>query len=74
MMCTRCRGLMVPDRFVDLRDDTGRLEFVGWHCINCGEVVDPVVLTHRINGPIEPYRSRTRSRRAWGERIGPVTT
>lgn len=72
MTCTRCQGLMVRDQFVDLRDDTGRLEFPGWRCLNCGEVVDPVVLTHRINGPIAPYRSRTRSRRTWESRTSPV--
>lgn len=65
MGCQRCKGLMIPDCFVDLRDDTGRLKFEGWRCVNCGEVVDPVVLTHRSETPSGPYRGNTRDRRAW---------
>lgn len=65
MCCQRCNGLMIQDGFVDLRDDTGRLQFEGWRCLNCGEVVDPVVLTHRTEMPAGPYRGRTRDRRLW---------
>jgi len=65
MDCRRCHGLMIRDSFVDLRDDTGRLNFNGWRCLNCGEVIDPVVLTHRDVSPAEPYRGRTRDRRMW---------
>jgi len=65
MCCKRCNGLMIRDSFLDLRDDTGRLTFEGWRCLNCGEVVDPVVLTHRIDAPTGPYQGRTRDRRMW---------
>ncbi|HXH86696.1 MAG TPA: hypothetical protein VNI35_07700 [Nitrospira sp.] len=65
MCCKRCNGLMIRDSFLDLRDDTGRLTFEGWRCLNCGEVVDPVVLTHRIEAPTRPYQGRTRDRRTW---------
>lgn len=65
MNCQRCRGYMIRDSFVDLRDDTGSLLFHGWRCINCGEVVDPVVLTHRMCVPAKPYRSQTRDRQTW---------
>lgn len=70
MSCQRCRGCMIRESFVDLRDDTGQLMFEGWRCLNCGEVVDPVVLTHRMESSSAPYRSRTRDRRTW-ERIRP---
>jgi hypothetical protein len=66
MCCQRCHGLMIRDSFVDLRD--GGLSFDGWRCINCGEVLDSLVLTHRTQGPTEPYRGRTRDRRMW-ERV-----
>ena len=65
MCCQRCNGLMIRDSFVNLRDDTGRLKFEGWRCLNWGEVVDPVVLTHRIDVPTGPYQGRTRDRRTW---------
>ncbi len=65
MGCQRCNGFMIRESFLDLRDDSGRLMFEGWRCINCGEVVDPVVLTHRNEAPTSPYRGRTRDRRMW---------
>lgn len=65
MGCQRCKGLMIPDHFVDFRDDTGRLMFKGWRCVNCGEVIDSVVLTHRSEAPSGPYRGHTRDRRGW---------
>ncbi|QPD05219.1 MAG: hypothetical protein Nkreftii_002993 [Candidatus Nitrospira kreftii] len=71
MRCERCKGCMIRDSFVDLRDDTGRVLFEGWRCINCGEVVDPVVLTHRIEVPAKPYQGQTRDRRTW-ERLTAV--
>jgi hypothetical protein len=61
---------MIRESFVDLQDDTGQLMFEGWRCMNCGEVIDPLVLTHRIEAPMNPYRGRTRDRRTW-ERIRP---
>jgi len=45
--CPRCGGLMVPDRFIDLLDDTGQLEFMAARCVSCGEVLDPVILQNR---------------------------
>lgn len=65
MCCQRCHGFMIRDSFIDLRDDTGRVQFDGWRCLNCGEVIDPLVLTHRIDSPMRPYRGRTRDRRMW---------
>jgi transcription elongation factor Elf1 len=65
MNCQRCNGYMVRDSFVDQRDDTGGLLLEGWRCINCGEIVDPVVLTNRMAGPLKLYRGQTRDRRTW---------
>jgi DNA-directed RNA polymerase subunit M/transcription elongation factor TFIIS len=38
--CHRCGGLMVPEQVHDLGS------FV-WHCVSCGERIDPVILAHR---------------------------
>jgi hypothetical protein len=46
--CTRCGGLMVADRYIDLLDDTGKLEFTADRCIQCGEVVDQTILQNRM--------------------------
>jgi len=45
--CGRCNGLMVEERFIDLLDDTGNLQFMALRCVQCGEVVDPVILNNR---------------------------
>jgi hypothetical protein len=65
MSCQRCHGWMVRDSFCDLLDDTGTSVFQGWRCVNCGEVVDAVVLAHRMRQPETPYRGKKRDRRSW---------
>jgi hypothetical protein len=51
MNCARCQGVMVQDVFEDLDDDTGALSFTGWRCLLCGEIVDPVIASHRHTRP-----------------------
>ena len=45
--CNRCGGLMVTDFCVDLLNSTGELEFAAKRCVQCGEVVDPVIQRNR---------------------------
>jgi DNA-directed RNA polymerase subunit RPC12/RpoP len=40
--CPRCNGAMVYERFQDMLD-----LFYAWRCLNCGEIVDPVVARNR---------------------------
>jgi hypothetical protein len=47
MDCPRCHGKMVYEVFEDLQDDTGRINFDGWRCVMCGEIVDPIILSNR---------------------------
>ncbi|HKQ35629.1 MAG TPA: hypothetical protein VJT11_10030 [Nitrospiraceae bacterium] len=48
MRCARCEGLMVREKFEDLGAlGPNNYEYVGWRCINCGEIVDPVIAAHR---------------------------
>ena len=46
-MCTRCGGLMVSDFCLDVLGNIGEAEFTGKRCVQCGEVVDPVILRNR---------------------------
>ena len=46
-ICTRCGGLMVSDFCMDLLNNTGELEFAAKRCVQCGEVIDPVILRNR---------------------------
>jgi len=47
MRCARCGGLMVREKFEDFRLRSAGDEFGGRRCINCGEIVDPVIAAHR---------------------------
>ncbi len=50
---------MVEERFEDLRGDPHHVSFLGWRCVCCGDVVDPVILRHRTVGlpPVLPIRA-----------------
>jgi hypothetical protein len=45
--CDRCGGLMVTDFCMDLLFCIGETEFAAKRCVQCGEVVDPVILCNR---------------------------
>jgi hypothetical protein len=38
---------MVSDFCMDLQNSTGELEFAAKRCVQCGEVVDPVIQRNR---------------------------
>ncbi|MCL5953108.1 MAG: hypothetical protein M1509_01180 [Nitrospirae bacterium] len=59
MDCQRCHGKMVEEEFSDLKDDSGSLNFRGWRCLLCGEIVDSVILSNRSHRPT-PIVSRNR--------------
>jgi len=44
MRCQRCGGKMIFEKFYDV-DNT----FFGWHCVICGDILDPVILLHRLS-------------------------
>jgi hypothetical protein len=50
MPCQRCRGLLVPETFGDLREDTERI-CPATRCINCGCIEDSVVRANRFRLP-----------------------
>ena len=45
--CARCGGLMVTDFSMDLLFCIGETEFAAKRCVQCGEIVDPVILENR---------------------------
>jgi hypothetical protein len=46
--CQRCKGWMAFEKFYGLND-----VFSGWHCVMCGDIIDPVSLLHRISQDAE---------------------
>jgi hypothetical protein len=45
--CTRCGGLLVSDFCMDVLGNIGEAEFAAKRCVQCGEVVDLVILRNR---------------------------
>lgn len=45
--CDRCGGLLVADQYVDLLDDQGHLSCSAMRCVQCGDILDPVILKNR---------------------------
>jgi len=44
MLCLRCGGRMIFEKFYDVGNT-----FFAWHCVICGEILDPVILLHRLS-------------------------
>ena len=45
--CTRCAGLLLREGLLDLFDDTGHIRRWAWRCVQCGDIVDSLILRHR---------------------------
>ena len=45
--CTRCHGHMVQEMCTDFESDCGHSTFGGLRCIQCGDIVDEVILRNR---------------------------
>jgi hypothetical protein len=42
MECKKCKGLMIEEPYSDYF-----LVCHGWKCLNCGEIVDPIIIKNR---------------------------
>jgi hypothetical protein len=49
---------MVQEWCIDLLDDTGGIDFQARRCVQCGEIVDPVISHNREIGPYRIARRR----------------
>jgi hypothetical protein len=48
MRCTKCEGLMVSDHLIDIRESSIPMWMRGWRCVACGNIVDRLILRHRM--------------------------
>jgi RNase P subunit RPR2 len=46
-ICLRCGGLMVNEVSVDLMNSSSELECATKRCVQCGDILDPVILRNR---------------------------
>jgi len=53
MKCHRCGSVMVFERFYGPGE-----HFLGWRCIQCGEIIDQVILENRQARPDRRNRGR----------------
>lgn len=60
--CTRCGGLLIGEGLSDLFDDTEHVGRWVWRCVQCGDIVDSLILKHRA-GMDHPARNVMRRRR-----------
>ncbi|ALA60427.1 hypothetical protein [Nitrospira moscoviensis] len=47
MKCARCGGLQLWSHFANLGSAVGAWAYDGWRCMNCGDVVDALILENR---------------------------
>jgi hypothetical protein len=48
MQCARCDGFMVSDNLIDMKESSIPMRMKGWRCVSCGNIVDPLILRHRM--------------------------
>ena len=45
--CTRCGGLLVEERCMDIGESLGGYWFMAMRCVQCGDIIDEVILQNR---------------------------
>ena len=63
--CERCGGLCIGESLFDLYDETGRMRRWAARCIQCGDVVDSLILKHR--SLIELPNPKPEHQRRWAK-------
>ena len=48
MTCSRCRGFMVEDHFLDFNGSFREMWAISWRCVNCGHVHDFLIEQNRL--------------------------
>ena len=45
--CVRCGGLLVDERCMDIGESLGGYWFMAMRCVQCGDLIDEVILRNR---------------------------
>lgn len=45
--CSRCGGLLVDERCMDIGESLGGYWFTAMRCVQCGDIIDEVILRNR---------------------------
>ena len=68
MNCPRCAGLMEKIDLFDFKFEIQRPIIGAWHCINCGEILDHLIVFNREVHP-EVRFSGVRNKNRYGLRM-----
>jgi hypothetical protein len=60
MTCSRCRGLMIEDQFLDMEGQYGQMWARSLRCVNCGRVHDSTIEQNRLLRPEKVAALRSR--------------
>ncbi len=63
--CPRCGGLFIREYLFDLYDETGQMRRWALRCVQCGDVVDSLILKNRTNAELP--NPKQEHRRRWGK-------
>lgn len=69
--CSKCNGTMVIECFHDIEATQNFDHFNGWRCINCGKMVDRVILDNAKKKPIVHQEFLHQNRKKRRSRIKP---
>ena len=61
--CSRCGGLLTREGLFDLFDDTGHMRRWARRCVQCGDIVDALILKRRMGMSLPSLKLL--SRRRW---------
>ena len=62
--CIRCKGMLAPESLLDLLDNTGQMHRWAYRCIQCGDILDPLILKHRTGDVLPSPQNVHRRRRS----------
>jgi len=51
---------MIEEHCMDMLDDTGQMEFPALRCVQCGNLIDAVILLNRLRPPLSDARRPTK--------------
>ena len=63
--CPRCGGLLLKESLFDLYDEMGQMRQWALRCVQCGDVVDSLILKNRTCA--ERPNPKQEHRRRWGK-------
>lgn len=57
--CPKCGGAMAFENFRGASSEAVPWSYDGWRCVYCGMVIDPLIMSNRMNGsPPDAGRQR----------------